>query len=102
DAIRPGSPAALSRPFHVSADIGLPELLYSLRDDVRVQKYVEQQLGRLVHYDARHGSDLLTILREYLVAAGNKSIAAKQVSLSRQAFYQRLRTIERLLGTDLE
>jgi purine catabolism regulator len=63
---------------------------------------VEQQLGRLVQHDARHGSDLLTILREHLLAAGNKSTAAKQVGLSRQAFYQRLRTIERLLGTDLE
>jgi purine catabolism regulator len=99
DAIGPGT---LDRPFHVASDIGLPELLYSLRDDVRVQRYVEQQLGRLVQHDARHGSDLLSTLREYLVAAGNKSIAAKHVGLSRQAFYQRLRTIERLLGNDLE
>lgn len=95
-------PTSRHRLFHVTSDLGLPELLYSLRDDVRVQKYVEQQLGRLVQHDARHGSDLLATLRAYLDAAGNKSIAAKHVSLSRQAFYQRLRTIERLLGTDLE
>ncbi|WP_405875416.1 PucR family transcriptional regulator [Streptomyces sp. NBC_00005] len=95
-------PASRDRPFHVASDIGLPELLYSLRDDVRLQKYVEQQLGRLVQHDARHGSDLLDTLRAYLDAAGNKSIAAKHVGLSRQAFYQRLHTIERLLGTDLE
>ncbi|MGX1910633.1 MFS transporter [Streptomyces phaeochromogenes] len=96
------APAFAVRSFHVASDIGLPELLYSLRDDVRLQRYVEQQLGRLVQHDARHGSDLLSTLREYLVAAGNKSIAAKHVGLSRQAFYQRLRTIERLLGNDLE
>jgi purine catabolism regulator len=95
-------PASRDRPFHVASDVGLPELLYSLRDDVRVQKYVEQRLGRLVQHDARHGSDLLATLREYLDAAGNKSIAAKRVGLSRQAFYQRLHTIERLLGVDLE
>jgi purine catabolism regulator len=98
-AIGPGS---RTRPFHVSSDIGLPELLYSLRDDIRVQKYVEQQLGRLVEHDERHGGDLLATLRAYLVAAGNKSIAARQAGLSRQSFYQRLRTIERLLATDLE
>lgn len=95
-------PASRNRPFHVSSDIGLPELLYSLRDDTRIQKYVEQHLGRLVDHDERHGGDLVAILRAYLVAACNKSIAAKQAGLSRQAFYQRLRTIERLLGTDLE
>lgn len=99
DAIGPASPV---RPFHVLSDIGLPELLYSLRDDVRVQHYVEQQLGRLVEHDARHGGDLLATLRAYLQAAGNKSIAARQVGLSRQAFYQRLHTIERVLATDLE
>ncbi|MEV6171512.1 PucR family transcriptional regulator ligand-binding domain-containing protein [Streptomyces sp. NPDC051954] len=95
-------PASRGRPFHVTSDVGLPELLYSLRDDVRVQKYVEQHLGRLVQHDARHGSDLLSTLHAYLDAAGNKSIAAKHVGLSRQAFYQRLHTIERLLATDLE
>lgn len=90
------------RPFYVAADIGLPELLYSLRDDIRVQKYTEARLTRLIEHDQRHQGDLLTALRSYLAAAGNKSIAAKQVGLSRQAFYQRLRTIERLLGCDLE
>lgn len=98
DAIGPGTP---HRPFHVPSDIGLPELLYALRDDIRVQKYVEHQLGRLIEYDERHAGDLLTTLRHYL-AADNKSIAAKQIGLSRQAFYQRLHTIERLLGRDLE
>jgi purine catabolism regulator len=95
-------PTTRRRSFHVASDIGLPELLYSLRDDVRVQAYVERQLGHLVQHDTRQGSDLLTTLRAYLGAAGNKSIAAKQVGLSRQAFYQRLHTIERLLGTDFE
>jgi len=95
-------PSSRDRPFHVASDIGLSELLYSLRDDTRIQKYVQRHLGRLVEHDERHNGDLLATLRVYLVAAGNKSIAAKQAGLSRQAFYQRLHTIERLLGTDLE
>ncbi len=99
DAAVPGTP---DKPFHELCDIGLRQLLYALRGDVRIQEYVERQLGRLVHYDERHGTDLLSTLRAYLDAAGNKTVAAKRANLSRQAFYQRLRSIERLLGCDLE
>ncbi|MET8178104.1 PucR family transcriptional regulator ligand-binding domain-containing protein [Streptomyces sp. NPDC005336] len=99
DAAVPGTP---DKPFHELCDIGLRQLLYALRGDVRLQEYVERQLGRLVDYDERHGTDLLAILHAYLDAAGNKTVAAKRANLSRQAFYQRLHAIERLLGCDLE
>ncbi|MBL1095612.1 PucR family transcriptional regulator [Streptomyces coffeae] len=99
EAAVPGTP---DKPFHELCDIGLRQLLYALRGDVRVQEYVERQLGRLVDYDERHGTDLLSTLHAYLDAAGNKTVAAKRANLSRQAFYQRLRSIERLLGCDLE
>lgn len=98
DAIRPGT---ARRPVHTQADIGLPELLYALRDDPRVQGYVQRQLGRLTEHDARHGGDLLGTLRHYLAETGNISAAAKRSGLSRQAFYQRIRTIERICGADL-
>ncbi|MQA11602.1 MAG: PucR family transcriptional regulator [Pseudonocardiaceae bacterium] len=99
DAIPPGTGG---KSFHEHADVGLPELLYALRDDLRVQEFAERQLAPLLDYDARHGADLLGSLRHYLCAAGNKSIAAKRDHLSRQAFYQRLRVIEQVLGCDLE
>ncbi|MEV0404890.1 PucR family transcriptional regulator ligand-binding domain-containing protein [Actinoallomurus sp. NPDC050550] len=99
EAIRPG---ASDRPFHVTSDIGLPQLLYALRDDVRIQRYVDRRLGRLIDHDERHGGDLIATLHHYLAEAGNKSAAAKRSGLSRQAFYHRLRMIERLLGHDLE
>jgi len=83
------------------SDVGLPQLLYSLRDDPRVQSYAERQLGALLEYDGTHGTDLLSSLRHYLFAAGNKSIAAKRGHLSRQAFYQRLGQIDQILGCDL-
>jgi purine catabolism regulator len=99
DSIGPATP---HRPYHMPSDIGLPELLHALRDDARLQKYVERQLGRLIRHDELNSGDLLTTLRYYLAAAGNKSIAAKQLSVSRQAFYHRLHTIERILGCNLE
>lgn len=102
EATEPGRPLPADRSFHERSDIGLRRLLFALRDDPRVQDYAERQLGRLLDHDARHGTDLLTTLRRYLDAAGNKTVAARSVGLSRETVYQRLRTIERLLGRDLE
>lgn len=102
EATPPGQPLPPDRSFHELSDIGLPRLLYALREDTRIQGYAEQQLGRLIDHDAQHGTDLLTTLRHYLEAAGNKTTAARRDGLSRETMYQRLRTIERVLDRDLE
>ncbi|MFD3843805.1 PucR family transcriptional regulator [Streptomyces sp. NPDC058642] len=102
EATPPGQPLPPDRSFHELSDIGLHRLLYTLREDTRIQEYAEQQLGRLIDHDNQHGTDLLTTLRHYLEAAGNKTTAARRGGLSRETMYQRLRTIERLLGRDLE
>ncbi|MEU9919327.1 PucR family transcriptional regulator ligand-binding domain-containing protein [Streptomyces sp. NPDC051001] len=102
EATPPGQPLPPDRSFHELSDIGLHRLLYTLREDTRIQEYAEQQLGRLIDHDTQHGTDLLTTLRHYLEAAGNKTTAARRGGLSRETMYQRLRTIERLLGRDLE
>lgn len=102
EATPPGQPLPPDRSFHELSDIGLRRLLYALREDTRIQEYTEQQLGRLIHHDIQHGTDLLTTLRHYLDAAGNKTTAARRGGLSRETMYQRLRTIERLLARDLE
>jgi purine catabolism regulator len=99
ESVLPGTPG---KPFHELSDIGLPQLLYALREDVRLQDYGEQQIGRLLDHDARHHTDLVPTLRHYLDAAGSKTAAARRGNLSRQTLYQRLRTIERILGCDLE
>ena len=105
DAIRVAEavlPGTAGKPFHELSDIGLRQLLYALREDVRIQDYGEQQLGRLIDHDARHLTDLVPTLRHYLDAAGNKTTAARRGDLSRQTLYQRLHAIERMLGCDLE
>ncbi|MFF1451148.1 PucR family transcriptional regulator [Streptomyces sp. NPDC058274] len=94
--------AAPEKSFHELADIGLRQLLYALRGDTRIQDYAERTLGRIADHDSRHHTDLLTTLRHYLDAAGNKTVAARRGELSRQTLYQRLRSVERLLGCDLE
>jgi purine catabolism regulator len=102
EATPPGQPLPPDRSFHKLSDIGLRRLLYALREDTRIQEYTERQLGRLIDHDTRHGTDLLTTLRHYLDAAGNKTTAARRGGLSRETMYQRLRTIERLLDCDLD
>lgn len=95
-------PHSSDKPYYELSDIGVRHLLYALRQDPRVQSFAERQLAQLIDHDSRHGTSLLTTLRHYLDAAGNKTTAARRGELSRQTLYQRLHTIERLLDLDLE
>ncbi|RCV51936.1 PucR family transcriptional regulator [Marinitenerispora sediminis] len=90
------------RPYYRLPDLHLRGLLHLFRDDERVQTYVERELGPLLAYDARHGSDLTDMLRCYLAAGRNKALAATRAHLSRPAFYERLRRISRVLNADLD
>lgn len=83
-------------------DVRLRGLLHLLRDDARLQTYVERELGPLLAHDAEHGSDLVRILSVYLDHGRNKSAAADAAHLSRPSFYDRLHRVERILGVDLD
>ena len=63
---------------------------------------MERTLGDVIEYDAQNNTDLLHSLQVYLTHGRNKSAAADAAHLSRQAFYQRLSTIEKVLGVDLD
>jgi purine catabolism regulator len=83
--------------------VGLAGLLHLLRDEPRVQTFVERELGPLLAYDAKHpGDQMLRTLRVYLESGRNKSAAATAAHLSRPAFYERLARIGRILGVDLD
>jgi len=102
-AERPGGrfPGSQERPsFYRLADLRLRGLLHLLRDDPRVQTFVERELGPLL--SAEPDTSLLDVLAAYLAAGGNKAEAAKRAHLARPTFYERLRRIERILGTDLD
>jgi PucR family transcriptional regulator, purine catabolism regulatory protein len=93
-------PPGGSRPlFYRLTDLRLRGLLHLLRDDPRVQTFVERELGPLLASEP--GTSLLDVLGAYLAAGGNKAEAAKNSHLARPTFYERLRRIERILGTDL-
>ncbi len=96
------APRGTALPFHRLEDVRLRGLLHLLRDDARLQTYVERELSPLLRYDAEHGTDLTGLLRTYLDEGRNKSAAAAAAHLSRPAFYERLHRIEHVLGADLD
>ncbi len=99
--VGPGSGAGPGRPpLYRLADLRLRGLVHLLRDDPRVQTFVERELGPLL--SAEPDTALLSVLAAYLAAGGNKAAAAKRAHLARPTFYERLRRIERILGTDLD
>ncbi|GAA3125906.1 PucR family transcriptional regulator [Streptosporangium carneum] len=90
------------RAFYRLPDLRLRGLLHLLRDDARLQTFAERELGPLLAHDAQRGGDLTRILRIYLAAGRNKAVAAQKAHLSRPAFYDRLRRLERVLDIDLD
>jgi PucR family transcriptional regulator, purine catabolism regulatory protein len=96
-AERPG--AGAPPPFYRLPDLRLRGLLHLLRNDPRLQTFVERELGALLACEP--DSDLLDVLAAYLAAGGNKAAAAKSSHLARPTFYERLHRIERILGADL-
>jgi purine catabolism regulator len=83
--------------------VGLAGLLHLLRDEPRLQTFVDRELGPLLAYDAEHPREhLIGTLRAYLECGRNKSAAAEAAHLSRPAFYERLARISRVLRADLD
>ncbi len=89
-----------TRPFYRLTDLHLRGLLHLLRDDTRLQTFVERELGSLLAADPAAG--LVDVLAAYLAAGGNKAAAAQAAHLARPTFYERLRRIERILGLSLD
>jgi PucR family transcriptional regulator, purine catabolism regulatory protein len=96
-ADRPGPGQPL---FYRLPDLHLRGLLHLLRDDPRLQTFVERELGTLLANP--RGTELIAVLDTYLSAGGNKAEAAKNSHLARPTFYDRLHRIERILGVSLD
>lgn len=97
---QPQGPAAAA--YHRLVDVRLRGLLHLLRDDARLQTFVERELGPLLAHDAERGTDLVRMLTVYVESGRNKSAAADAAHLSRPSFYERLHRIERILSVDLD
>ncbi|WP_159502091.1 PucR family transcriptional regulator [Microbacterium sp. 18062] len=83
-------------------ELGVRGLLYSLRDDPRLQRFAERSLGALRAYDRERDATLTSLLRHYLDSGRNKTTAAARAFVSRPWMHERLRRIEGILGVDLD
>jgi len=84
------------------ADIRLPGLLMSLREDARLQEFAEAELGRLLEHEARHGGGLVDLLRHYLAAGGNITELSRVAHRNRTSLYPALKRLEELVGHPLD
>ncbi|WP_028643787.1 PucR family transcriptional regulator [Nocardioides sp. URHA0020] len=84
------------------ADIRLPGLLMSLREDARLQEFAESELGRLLEHEARHGGGLVVLLRQFLAVGGSKAELARVAHRNRTSLYPALRRLEELVGHPLD
>jgi purine catabolism regulator len=84
------------------ADIRLPGLLMSLREDARLQEFAEAELGALLEHEARHGGGLVDLLRHFLAVGGNKTELARVAHRNRTSLYPALRRLEDLVGHPLD
>lgn len=85
-----------------ASDLGLRGLIHTLRDDPRVVQFAERAIGDLVDYDAQHKTSLVPLLRHFLDAGRNKTVAARNAFVSRPWMHERLRLIGDVLGVDLD
>lgn len=85
--------------FYRSSDIRLRGLLALLRDDPRVQAFVEAELAGI--FAGGDGDGDLDLLAKFLESGGNKAAMARSGYLSRPTLYARLAKLAKKLGADL-
>jgi PucR family transcriptional regulator, purine catabolism regulatory protein len=90
------------RLYFALSDIRLRGLLYLLKDDPRLQLFIERELAALLMHDDANDSDLEHVLRVFLSNGANKSSAATELNLSRPSLYYRLEQLESILGVSLD
>lgn len=84
-------------PFY--GDLGALRLLLGLRDDFDIEAFCEDELGAVTAHDKVYSGDLLQTLQA-LLAAEDRSQAAKMLSIHRQTLYYRIHRLGSLLGED--
>jgi PucR family transcriptional regulator, purine catabolism regulatory protein len=93
-----------SAPMRVwrSSLLGVQGLLWQLREDPRLQSFVNVQLEPLLHLDNRMRGQMLETLFAYLEAGGGMTAFAAMIGRSRPAAYARLARLRQVLGGGLD
>ncbi|GAA1195771.1 PucR family transcriptional regulator [Pseudonocardia alaniniphila] len=91
-----------TRPGVVRArDLGIRSLLWQIRDDSRLHSFIESRLGPVLALRSDKREETLHLLEAYLQENGVMVPFARRVHLGRTAAYARVRSLERLLQSNL-
>ena len=83
-------------------DIGSYQLFYEIKDKNRLKKFRDKYLLNLYVYDKKNSTDLLDVLKEYLLQGGNISQTSKLLYLHRSTLYYQIEKIKSILGMDID
>jgi sugar diacid utilization regulator len=83
-------------------ELGVYRLLFHVQDPSELRGFVDQVLGPLLTYDARHQAHLVLTLASFLAHNGNLQATARELSLHVNSVAYRLQRIQTISGMDLE
>jgi purine catabolism regulator len=94
--------AASPSPWRDARRGSVLDLLYALRRAPDLLNFAREQLGPLFDERDERRRELLHTLEVYLACSGRKADAARELHLTRQSLYLRLRRVHELTGVDLD
>lgn len=103
---RARSAAAMARSENKSIllfdDCGINRILYSVQDTKLLQEIENQTLSVLRTYDARHNSNYLETLKQYIKHDGSIQAMSEAMFTHRNTIIYRMNNIKKMLGTELK
>jgi len=82
-------------------DLGIYRILSNVEDFVGVESFMTDQLGRILEYDEKKGSNLVETLFHYLECGGSYADTCEALSVHRNTLKYRLQRIRDVAGCDL-
>lgn len=84
------------------SDLGLFRIFYEVYSREHLQKYIDDYLMPLIHYDEKNDAKLIHTLEVYYQHRGNVSETARAMFLHRNTLIARIAKIEQLLNISLD
>ncbi|GAA4982366.1 hypothetical protein GCM10025734_03590 [Kitasatospora paranensis] len=82
-------------------ELGLCRMMGTGDGEREADRFVHEWLGRLLHYDARHHTELVTTLSRYLESGGSYDATSETLLIHRSTVRYRLQRIREITGHDL-
>lgn len=82
-------------------DLGLCRMIGTGDGEREADRFVREWLGRLLDYDARHHTELVTTLSRYLESGGSYDTTSESLLIHRSTVRYRLQRIREITGHDL-